>query len=155
LKLVFIGFFWQEFIVSQQRVFAFRLGKYGLSALAAVASALMLAPNAARASCGDYLLRGEKATPRGMQDDPQSMPMPTHPNPDRQPCDGPHCSRGHDNLPAVPVAPPSPVGEQWACLWQLISAEPPAAESAELAEISHRIHHTSPPDPPPRSGSNS
>jgi hypothetical protein len=70
------------------------------------ALALLLAPSIGRASCGDYLTHGDKATAMPQHDSPPVAPKP---------CNGPNCRQ---SPPAIPIAPATPVvigAEDWAC----------------------------------------
>jgi hypothetical protein len=71
---------------------------------------LVLAPNPARASCGDYVLLGKEGMGRLDQHN-QPGPLSDH----ERPCSGPNCSRQPMTPPAVPVAPSSTSGQEWGC----------------------------------------
>jgi hypothetical protein len=76
---------------------------------AAVLAGAQLAPSAARASCGDYVVLGDR--PAAHAHAPAAAPSaPAAP----RPCRGPLCSGDRQPLPpATPAPAPAPTGEQW------------------------------------------
>ena len=72
----------------------------------AVLAGVLLAPPAARASCGDYVVMG----PGSAAHTPDQHPLPAGP----RPCNGPHCSGGQQPLaPPAPAPVPTSPSEQW------------------------------------------
>src|SRR5262249_3969706 len=71
-----------------------------------------VAPNQARASCGDYVMpsgQGQHTgTPPPSSQPEQPVPVKRTPG---KPCHGPHCSQ-HQDLPPAPPAPPAPTTQK-------------------------------------------
>ena len=67
--------------------------------LVALSTSLMLAPNDARASCGDYVMLDQHHLPTN----PDTRTVP-------KPCSGPSCSKSNLPLPATPPAVVQNVG---------------------------------------------
>jgi hypothetical protein len=80
--------------------------------LLALLAGALLAPSAARASCGDYVLIGDR--PAGA-----AHHAPTNPGDHPAPCSGPFCSRHPVQPPLLPVAPVSERVDQWGCVGAL------------------------------------
>jgi hypothetical protein len=103
-----------------------RLAWHGAGALLALLALLLLAPSAARASCGDYVTMGSStaahsASPSLPSDNRLGVPaVPRR----HGPCHGPFCSGNPLPAPLAPV-PPAPVhGDQWAHLCGLLLVAP-------------------------------
>jgi hypothetical protein len=96
-----------------------RWARQGTGLLLAALAALLLAPVAARAGCGDYVVIGGKPPAVAQPDlhppaaSPQAEHAPALPPGGHAPCPGPLCSRGPTPLP-LPPAPPAPSpAEKW------------------------------------------
>jgi hypothetical protein len=85
-----------------------RLAGWALPILAG----LFLAPSAARAECGDYVVTRLSHDAMAPQADPRQLP-PAAPRP-HKPCNGPRCS----HAPVAPPAPtvPGPTSQEWGCV---------------------------------------
>jgi hypothetical protein len=104
--------------------------------LSALLAAVLLAPSAARASCGEYVVLGPgmahvgpasrvgESVPPGPQA-PAGLPMK------HGPCHGSGCSRGPLLPESLTPVPPAPCGgERWGCVSELLTAaETPVAGS--------------------------
>jgi hypothetical protein len=104
-----------------------RVAWQGAGVLLAFLAVSMLAPSAARASCGDYVMMGtgaDHASP------PSLGPETHHGTPaapvKHGPCHGPFCSGQPLPAPLAPIAPPPVHGEQWAHLYVLVPAAAPS-----------------------------
>src|SRR4051812_14936445 len=88
--------------------------------LPALLVGLLLAPSAACASCGDYVVQGGNGhaapplltTSRSGVMPPASHPRPHQPGEGPAPCSGPLCSRG-SFVPPVPVTGVTTHGNEW------------------------------------------
>jgi hypothetical protein len=76
----------------------------------------LLAPVAARASCGEYVVMGPHHTTLAAPE-PNLHPEPGGSAPGPAPCSGPTCSRGRP-LPVLPLLPAPDSTEHWA--WLLV-----------------------------------
>jgi hypothetical protein len=100
--------------------------------------------SSARAECGDYVVRGEKASnehtsPTAMaalQSGQHHQPSPMRHDSPYAPCHGPHCSKGSPS-PSVPPTSVSPRVEHWGDL--ITSSCIPDSESIarRIEELSH------------------
>jgi hypothetical protein len=97
-----------------------RLGE----ACAVLLAGLLLAPSAARAECGDYVVMGGAAARANSV--PHQPPMA--PRDHRLPCSGPNCSRRMPPAAPAPVVPATDQGEHWGCAVPLESFPPPAGQ---------------------------
>jgi hypothetical protein len=96
-------------------------------ALPLLAGAL-LAPAAARASCGEYVVMGPHHTaPAPSQ--PNLHPEPGGSAPGPAPCSGPTCSRGHP-LPVLPLSSAPDGAEHWAWLLVEVAVTGPTLRSS-------------------------
>jgi hypothetical protein len=84
--------------------------------LALLATAL-LAPRTAQASCGDYVVLGDRPAGAAHAGQPMNTTPanPSAPTP-HAPCHGPLCSRNRPHLPLPPVVPVSEQVERWGCV---------------------------------------
>jgi hypothetical protein len=100
---------------------------FGLKAgaLLALLAGYGLAPPAAHARCGDYVLpRHADARPAPPAETRPAAPVPHDP----KPCHGPLCSTRHQTPTPAPAPAPTSVVEQWA--W-LTPAAPPAPSAGQ------------------------
>jgi hypothetical protein len=105
-----------------------------LAATAAVLAGVLLAPSAARASCGDYVILGDRPTAHAHP----PGPAPTTP----QPCHGPHCSGDRQPLPpATPAPAPPSTSEQWCC-----PTSPPLIPDPDSTLLAPPLSVSRPPD---------
>jgi len=115
-------------------------------ALAITAGVSLLAPSAARATCGDYLAStdGSMSADRDM-----SGHTPGH-NPSA-PCHGPNC-RSDNKLPVAPAPTVKIVVPQWAvCLLHSTQLRRPIGPQPEDADLCRSQYLSDPPLRPPRS----
>jgi hypothetical protein len=85
--------------------------RLGAGVALALLAGLLLAPSAAQAGCGDYVVFGMKhadAQTLSSPFAPVAHPAPVSPTDNPTPCSGPTCSSGPATPPAAP-APPGPV----------------------------------------------
>jgi hypothetical protein len=128
-----------------------RLTRQGAGVLSALLAAALLAPPAARASCGDYVVIGDH--PAG------AHAQPGHPTPDapkappdgRAPCSGPLCSRHHPQAPLAPPAPAPERGDQWGWIDPLPLLPVPGPLGAVVGDVRDRpVRHARTVYHPPR-----
>ncbi|HEV3263532.1 MAG TPA: hypothetical protein VG013_42240 [Gemmataceae bacterium] len=113
-----------------------RLARSFGGVLATLLAGVLLAPSVARASCGDYLVRGMHPASGAMSANARGavagMPSAAHhagPTDHGQntPCSGPNCSRGRPPQ-APPQAPPAPVrGDRDVCTTAWRASDDPDA----------------------------
>src|SRR5262249_38734250 len=125
-----------------------------LALAVAVLGALLLAPKSALASCGHYVVVGQKlveSTPDKQPATPATQhPLPAAPS---APCSGPNCSSNPGPAPLAPVPLTLPsTGEEWAN--RVRCPNLPDATGCALNDSRAAVrglHGATPPDPPPRS----
>jgi hypothetical protein len=96
-------------------------GQLVTGALALVA-VILLAPGAAHATCGDYVVGGLGNHVRSSPMPGPSTPPDQLPSGDRAPCSGPMCSEHPAENPLAPSLPLPPSEEVWGCLPDLVTA---------------------------------
>lgn len=115
--------------------------------LAALLAGWLLAPSAARATCGDYVVVGgqhgrmEDSASHRPVDRTASMPAEDS----HRPCSGPRCSRGPVPLPLTPLTLPPLTTDLWGCL-------PPCFRPSE-PDLGARLRHAPSLVPVPRASS--
>lgn len=78
-----------------------RWGRLLAGAMLSLLASILFAPSTARASCGDYVHIGSKASRDAMPAPAHGEPMPA--GHDEKPCSGPLCSNDTSHLPMSPV----------------------------------------------------
>jgi hypothetical protein len=133
-----------------------RWDRQGAGVLPALLAALLFAPSAARASCGDYVIGGtgdaaQVASPSLSSEARPGAPRAPAVPVQHGPCHGPFCSSNPLPAPLAPV-PPAPVhGDQWACAPALLAVPTPeAAGPAPREESLRAVRHSAAIYHPPR-----
>src|SRR5262245_5197382 len=140
--------------VSGQTTYNCVLRRQRLAIPLAVVGAVAFLPGLAYGSCGNHIrLAGEASAPANHKTQ-TSIPHLQGQVPSRSqfPCSGPHCSRAPQQPPYAPVPLSVNAAERWAEPPVALGlAEPESKERIDLMTARLCIHHTTPPDPPPRS----
>ena len=111
----------------------------------------VVAPQKARASCGDYVTVQGQSGHNNMHPRPASKPSPSAPDPVQAPCRGPGCS-GNPAPASLPISTISHnTYDQWDCMFTLTGLSGGDGQALVLCEEGRqRIHRVCPIYHPPR-----